>query len=101
MILNPIVSGGGGSEIVTVTANGPSARVEYNLYYADETEVIRNLYMTRGMTETFQIPKGSMIALNNGNNGLSPITSGTCEVYDVATSFFVVGIYSDATITMG
>lgn len=92
--------------MVTVTVkNGATGPREFNLYYADQDGNVVDRYIASFGSETIQILKGSMITVNNGGNGMKPSGTGTIDIYPDPSSilnytYFMIGIYSDATITM-
>ncbi len=102
MIFNPVVAGkgGGGAESVTVTAIQSNSRMEFNLYYAGQSGKVKYEYVAGGASVTFSVPKGSLVVINNGNSGQKPTTTGTCDIRQDGSAIFMIGVYSDATITM-
>jgi len=107
MILNPIVSGGGGGvETVTVNITCGIRRSDIDVYYAQNGQS-RSQNIMDGGAATIQIQSGGSILIrNNGGSSFTLTGQGTfdytgiSEPGSVATPFMFIAFFSDATITV-
>jgi hypothetical protein len=106
MILNPVVSGGGGVETVTVHIENGVRRADIDIYYSHNGQVSSQNIMEGGNAE-IQLQSGNSVLIkNNGSSSLSVTGTGSFDYTaisapgSVVSSFLLVGFYSDSTVTL-